>query len=124
MALAGTHHITIPPPLLAQLAATPAAGWVADTPHPQINPAADKKNETDDDGTSDKANLAEGIDKGNLLDEAILKDESRWRMAFTRAEGGEAERKLGQAINIFADVQEQMEGMVRRVEVAGRVAAV
>jgi hypothetical protein len=38
-------------------------------------------------------------------------------MAFTRAEGGEAERKLVQAINIFADVQDEMEGMVRRVGV-------
>lgn len=43
-------------------------------------------------------------------------DEASWRMAFTRAEGGECERKLGQALNIFADVQERLEGIVREAE--------
>jgi hypothetical protein len=61
--------------------------------------------------------VSAGTGSTNL--EAILRDESLWRMAFTRAEGGEAERKLVQAINIFADVQDEMEGMVRRVGGAG-----
>jgi hypothetical protein len=50
--------------------------------------------------------------------EAVVRDESLWRMAFTRADGGASETKLVQAINIFADVQDQLEEMVRRADVA------
>ena len=46
-------------------------------------------------------------------------DEARWRMAFTRAEGGKCETKLVQALNIFADVQDRLEELVRKAEREG-----
>jgi hypothetical protein len=118
MSLAGTHHLTLSPPLLAKLATTPAAGWeeAADTATASTttttSPAVSN--------TNDSGAVVDVVaDKPKLDLETILQDESLWRMAFTRAEGGEAERKLVQAINIFADVQDEMEGMVRRMGSAG-----
>ena len=101
MQLAGAHHITVSPPLLAELAATSAEDWegrgvVGQTLKnaPVQLPAASK-----------------------LLDE-VIKDEAVWRLAFTRSNNGRSEGKIIQAINIFSDMQDQLEAMVRRVEVS------
>ncbi|KAH6847571.1 hypothetical protein B0I37DRAFT_354298 [Chaetomium sp. MPI-CAGE-AT-0009] len=85
--LAGIAHITVPPPLLAELAATPAEGW---------------------------AGMGRVGERARM--EKVVADEALWRMAFTRAEGGECERKLVQALNIFADVQDRLEALVREAE--------
>lgn len=91
MALAGVHHITISPPLLRALIATPASS------NPTISlfdtPAA-----SNFDAVSPLLKLGE--------------DEPAFRIAFTRSQGGEGERKLGQAVNIFCDMQTKLEAMV------------
>ncbi|OIW28149.1 aldolase [Coniochaeta ligniaria NRRL 30616] len=89
MQLAGVHHITISPPLLAELAATTADGW------------------------KDRDVLGREL---NHASEAIPLDESAWRMAFTRSKAGKNEGKIIQAINIFADMQDQLENMARKFQ--------
>ncbi|PVH89033.1 transaldolase [Cadophora sp. DSE1049] len=92
MELAGVHHITISPGLLQALASTPAS-----------------------------ANATV-----SLFDEAAVKvevpvfvkyadDQAKYRIAFTRSNGGdgEGERKLVQAINTFCDMQDKMEAMMK-----------
>lgn len=64
MQLAGVHHITISPPLLAELAATTADGW------------------------KNQGVLGREL---NHASEAIPLDESAWRMAFTRSKAGKNE---------------------------------
>lgn len=86
MQLAGVHHITVSPPLLAQLAATTAEGWK--------NQNVFSQDYSDPFG-------------------AVPLAQSSWRMAFTRSKAGKNEGKLIQAINIFADMQDQLEDMVR-----------
>ena len=101
MRLAGAvKHITVSPPLLTELEATPAAGWPgAGT----VGAAAPTSYNTAGPGTNGDA----------LRLKELVKDESQWRLAFTRAEAGESERKLCQAIGIFCDMQEQIERLVR-----------
>lgn len=50
--------------------------------------------------------------------EVILKDESAWRLAFTRSEGGKSEGKIIQAINIFYGMQENLEAIVAKMDTA------
>lgn len=105
MRLAGAvKHITVSPPLLTELEATPAAGW----------PGA---------GTVGAAAAITGPngDVARLKD--LIRDQSQWRLAFTRAEAGESERKLGQAIGIFCDMQEQIEKLVRKWDLTGNKSA-
>ncbi|CZR51689.1 related to transaldolase [Phialocephala subalpina] len=88
MALAGVHHITIAPGLLKELAEKPASE----------------------------------LSVASLFDEPVVKEkakfvsfkdrEAEYRIAFTRSGNGEGERKLGQAINIFCDMQDKIEGMM------------
>ncbi|KAH8906408.1 aldolase [Coniochaeta sp. PMI_546] len=89
MQLAGVHHITISPPLLAELAATAADGWK-------------------DQNTFGR--------EPNYTPQAVPFDESAWRMAFTRSKAGKNEGKIVQAINIFADMQDQLENMARKFQ--------
>lgn len=90
MALAGVHHITIAPGLLTKLATTPASTLSVKSLFDE--PKVDGKEE-----------------KGFVS----FKDrEAEYRIAFTRSENGEGERKLGQAINIFCDMQDEIEGMM------------
>lgn len=96
MQLAGAHHITISPPLLAELAATPAAA-------PSL---VAKKLWMD--AAGDGANAG-----ADAVYASLVADEAAYRMAFTRSAGGENERKLSDAINIFADMQDAMEALVR-----------
>lgn len=86
MLLAGVHLITVSPPLLAELAATTAL----DLKRP----------------SSFDAELRFNPD-------SVPRDEAGWRMALTRSKAGRNEGKLIQAINIFADVQDQLESLAR-----------
>lgn len=92
--LAGVDHITISPSLLAELAATPAdsykgqMGYVLKAAEGKESPAA-------------------------KCYEAIVEDESAWRLAFTRSEQGKSEGKIVQAVNIFSEMQEGLEALVK-----------
>ncbi|KAK4464317.1 hypothetical protein QBC42DRAFT_263515 [Cladorrhinum samala] len=101
MQLAGLRHITVSPPLLAQLAATPAAGWTAASVG-----LANKVSDLD-------LMLA---DKHRAKMAELSRDEASWRMAVTRSEGGRNETKLVQAINIFADMQDRLEEIATRAK--------
>ncbi|KAF9869669.1 transaldolase [Colletotrichum karsti] len=91
--LAGIQHVTVSPPLLRGLAAQPALSW------------------TEKIG----AYFAAGPDKKWTTDfGAALKDESEWRIAFTRSGNGKYEEKLIQAINIFCESQAGLEELARR----------
>jgi hypothetical protein len=93
MKLAGAHHITVSPPLLIELAETPAESWEGDTGSVFKGQRPEKNAE----------------DFGGILD-----DESSWRLAFTRRESGRAEGKIIQAINIFCKKQDGLEEIARR----------
>ncbi|KAI4728193.1 transaldolase [Aureobasidium sp. EXF-10728] len=89
--LAGANHITISPPLLAALAATPFSA------SPSI---------------FDETDTAEAIDDAQLLE--TVTDQASYRIAYTRLKNGVQEKKLVDAINIFADCQDRTEGLVKR----------
>ncbi|KAG9600716.1 transaldolase, partial [Aureobasidium melanogenum] len=89
--VSGAHHITISPPLLASLASTPAS-------------ASSSAHFFDE--------VVEGEDKNDTaLLEAVTKEES-YRIRYTRCKNGAAEKKLVDAINIFADCQDATEELV------------
>ncbi|KAK2055170.1 transaldolase [Colletotrichum caudatum] len=93
MQLAGIQNVTVSPPLLRGLAAQPASMWTE-----QVGEY-----------------FAAGPDKPWTRDsEAALRDESEWRIAFTRSGNGKSEEKLIQAINIFSDKQDALEELARR----------
>lgn len=97
MRLSGVDHVTVSPPLLFELAKTPAAGasarsWFAE--------------QADDTKEKEEAEVEQ-------YHEQVCEDESAYRMAFTRSKKGQDERKLVDAINIFADMQDKMEELVR-----------
>lgn len=95
--LAGVDHITVAPPLLAELAATPAESYKGEI------------------GSVLKAAASDDVPpKGQY--EAILENESAWRLAFTRSERGKSEGKIIQAVNIFYEMQEVLEDMVRIID--------
>ncbi|KAG9560970.1 transaldolase, partial [Aureobasidium melanogenum] len=91
--VSGAHHITISPPLLAALASTPTSA--SSSPHffDQVVEGEDKK---------DAALL-----------ETVTREDS-YRIRYTRCKNGAAEKKLVDAINIFADCQDATEVLVRR----------
>ncbi|KAI1800325.1 putative transaldolase [Daldinia bambusicola] len=92
MKLAGAHHITVAPHLLTKLAETPANPWEGET------------------GSVFKGQLEEKVGDHS----EIVENESAWRLAFTRNQEGKAEVKIIQAINIFCDKQDGLEGLARR----------
>lgn len=91
--LAGVDHITISPPLLAQLSDTRCNDYEGDI------------------GSVLKA--AENTDEDYR---AILQDESAWRLAFTRSGRGTSEGKIIQAINIFCEMQISLEAMIKKLD--------
>lgn len=99
LVLAGVDHITVSPPLLAELAATPAQGYEGSI------------------GSALKAAENLRVD-GKDRYEVLLRDESAWRLAFTRSEAGRSEGKIIQAINIFSEMQEDLEAMVVKMDTA------
>ncbi|CAD0110164.1 unnamed protein product [Aureobasidium uvarum] len=92
--VAGAHHITISPPLLAALAATPSSSSAA----PSIFDESDT--------------AAEAVNDAQLLE--TVKDEASYRIRYTRLKNGVQEKKIVDAINIFADCQDQTEELVVR----------
>lgn len=97
--LAGVDHITISPPLLTELAATPVQGYRGEI------------------GSALKAAGSVPVD-GRDKYETILKNESEWRLAFTRSESGKSEGKIIQAINIFSEMQGKLEAIVTKMDTA------
>ncbi|KAH7336075.1 transaldolase [Rhexocercosporidium sp. MPI-PUGE-AT-0058] len=91
MQLAGVHHITIAPGLLQELSTMPAS---SNTPVSLFNESA---------STKEVPAFVRYAD-----------DQAKYRIAFTRCNGGdgEGERKLVQAINIFCDMQDKLEEMM------------
>ncbi|KXJ86864.1 transaldolase [Microdochium bolleyi] len=97
MMLAGSHHITVSPPLLQKLAETPADPWA-------------------DIGLTGSAftaaEVAEGARTwGGAEDEQVVRDEAAWKKAFGESMGGRAEAKIVQAIRIFTEKQDGLEGI-------------
>lgn len=89
LSLSGVDHITIAPRLLQEL--------------------ADTKVDTYPSKSLFDGQATEGItaDLHGLAD-----NEARFKMAVTREHGGDEERKMSQAINIFCDFQERLERMM------------
>lgn len=93
---AGVDHITIAPALLAEMANTKAglASAMSDAPAPVT---LDRK--VDEDADMDYAKL--------------VKDESKYRLAFSLAKDGRCEKKLTDAIVIFCRMQRELEMLVK-----------
>lgn len=97
MSLSGVKHITISPPLLRELSSTAV---VASDP---------AKTESLFDDQAYVRNLAQTIPDQPLN---LIDDEERFRMLFTRRDGGKQEIKQVKAINVFADMQVKLEEIV------------
>ena len=95
MQLAGIQHITISPNLLNGLASTELSAWNGKLGDYFAQGPDNKSWETGDYN-------------------ALVRDESKWRMAFTRSGFGTSEGKIIQAINYFSDCQEKLEDLVRQ----------
>ncbi len=93
MQLAGVQHITISPPLLRELATTPADSW-------NTSAASVFSSSTGDSSRT----------KDNFRD--IINDEGAWRLAFARSGFGTSHAKIIQAINYFSDFQDKLEEMM------------
>ena len=89
MSLSGVDHITIAPKLLRQLATTETSGVQA-------------------------MRLFDSSAKEDILKDSqgLADEEARFRLAVTLEHGGDEERKLSQAINIFCDFQERLQVMM------------
>ncbi|KAJ4246565.1 hypothetical protein NW762_013506 [Fusarium torreyae] len=98
MQLAGIQHITISPNLLNELASTELSAWNGKLGDYFAQGPNNKSWETRD-------------------YHAVVKDESAWRIAFTRSGFGTSEGKIIQAINYFSDCQEKLENLVKEFAV-------
>ena len=104
MMLAGSHHITVSPPLLKKLAETPADPWADAGLTGSVMATAEVK---------DAARTWGGLqEEGN---KKILEDEKAWTDAFAASMGGKAKAKIVQAVDIFCEKQEGLEGIARTV---------
>ncbi|KAM5350627.1 hypothetical protein ACJ41O_007132 [Fusarium nematophilum] len=95
MQLAGIQHVTISPTLLRGLSSTDLSTWNGTLGEYFAQGPAQKSWETRDYS-------------------ALVKDESAWRLAFTRSGFGASEGKIIQAINYFSDFQEKLEELVKQ----------
>ncbi|KAM0291523.1 hypothetical protein ACHAO9_003648 [Fusarium lateritium] len=95
MQLAGIQHVTISPNLLNGLASA------------ELSACNGKIGDYFAQGPSNKSWETKDY-------HALVKDESAWRIAFTRSGFGSSEGKIIQAINYFADCQEKLEELVRQ----------
>ncbi|KAH7140126.1 hypothetical protein B0J13DRAFT_446655 [Dactylonectria estremocensis] len=94
MQLAGIQHVTVSPVLLRALVATDLSAWDGDL----------------------GAYFAQGPDNKSWDTrdyEALVQDESAWRLAFTRSKFGASEGKIISAINYFSDFQDKLEAVVK-----------
>jgi len=104
MMLAGSHHITVSPPLLKKLAETPADPWADAGLTGSVMATAEVK---------DAARTWGGLqEEGN---KKILEDEKAWKDAFAASMGGKAKAKIVQAVDFFCEKQEGLEGIARTV---------
>ncbi|KAH7251547.1 hypothetical protein BKA59DRAFT_394120 [Fusarium tricinctum] len=94
MQLAGIQHVTISPNLLNGLASTDLSAWNG------------KLGDYFAQGPTNKSSETKGY-------HTLVKDESAWRIAFTRSGFGSSEGKIIQAINYFADCQEKLEELIK-----------
>ncbi|EEU38041.1 uncharacterized protein NECHADRAFT_47938 [Fusarium vanettenii 77-13-4] len=99
MQLAGIQNVTISPSLLRGLASTDLSSWNGKLGEYFAQGPANKSWETRDYG-------------------ALVKNESAWRLAFTRSGFGSSEGKIIQAINYFADFQEKLEELMADIPVS------
>ena len=90
-------HVTVSPPLLAELAALPAS----------VEGQVGLPN-----GHEEKVVEQNGLDEF-VANEGVVDDEAAYRMAVTRWRSGDGEWKLTDAINLFADMQDRMEDIVK-----------
>ncbi|KFA72789.1 hypothetical protein S40288_06380 [Stachybotrys chartarum IBT 40288] len=93
MQLAGIQHITVAPKLLQELSERDASSLPGEV----------------------GAYFAEGPDAKSWETRdyaALVRDESKWRLAFARSGFGASEGKIVQAINYFSDFQEKLEELV------------
>lgn len=97
MSLAGVRNITLSPGLLDELAETPAEEW----------------RDSIIVGSSLKLASAPALAVESML-EGTFDDENAWRLAFTRAENGRSEIKLVKVLNLFCNVQSNLENMVNQ----------
>ncbi|KAF5618567.1 transaldolase [Fusarium sp. NRRL 52700] len=95
MQLAGIQHVTISPNLLNGLASADLSIWNGKLGEYFAQGPAKMSWETEDYN-------------------ALVRNESSWRMAFTRSGFGTSEGKIIQAINYFADFQDKLEGIVKQ----------
>ncbi|KAG4291280.1 hypothetical protein FPRO06_03166 [Fusarium proliferatum] len=95
MLLAGIQHVTISPNLLNGLASAELSTWNGKLGEYFAQGPTKKSWETTDYN-------------------ALVRDESSWRMAFTRSSFGTSEGKIIQAINYFADFQDKLEELVKQ----------
>ncbi|PYI28010.1 transaldolase [Aspergillus indologenus CBS 114.80] len=93
LSLAGVHHITIAPALLQQLAALPASAAAA---VPNLFDAGPPL-----------------VDSEQPV--AFREDEEGFRLALSREGRGEGEGRLGQAVSIFCEMQDQLVRMMGAV---------
>lgn len=104
MMLAGSHHITVSPPLLKKLAETPADPWADAGLTGSVMATAEVK-----DAARKWGGLQEGGNKG------MLEGEKAWKDAFAASMDGKAKAKIVQAVDIFCEKQEGLEGIARSV---------
>lgn len=95
MQLAGIQHVTVSASLLTQMAARDVSDWNGNL----------------------GGYFAEGPNERSWEKrdyESLAKDESAWKLAFTRHGFGTSEGKIVQAINYFSDFQEKLEELVKQ----------
>jgi len=100
MSLAGVKDITIAPTLLRELNTTTS---------PDIS-ANDEEFKSLFDNEEYVKKITDELPHQPL---GLIDDEEKFRILFTRRDGGKQEIKQVKAINVFADMQAKMEGIVR-----------
>lgn len=101
MSLSGVKHITIAPSLLQALNTTTMTTGTSSSGSDHISLFEDR-------AYLDK--IAKTIPARPLN---LIGDEERFRILFTRRDGGSQEIKQVKAINVFADMQVKLEEIVR-----------
>lgn len=95
MQLAGIQHITVSPSLLQELSTSDASTLTGRVGDYFAQGPNQKSWESRDFGT-------------------LCRDESAWRLAFTRSGFGTSEGKIIQAVNYFSDFQEKLEDLMKQ----------
>ncbi|KAK0268068.1 hypothetical protein LTR54_017833 [Friedmanniomyces endolithicus] len=91
MMLAGVHHMTVSPLVLWELARTSSHSWEGEV-----------------------GSLVKDIPEELCRVGQAIREESSWRLAFTKDQEGENEARLNQAITFFRAKQDALEEIVRQ----------